>query len=246
MRTGYHTGSRVGNAALDITRRGVLHLSRPGSQKGALSRPERTLQNYTLWALRARAPRERHPHHQPQPGPHRACPCWTRLQLPPCLADGYTMAEQDGSAGARKGLARAQWQMRCRLHDIERLTASLEQAFYRLGQLEDEERRCLAELEACVDDPATLQRIGEWADVSGRGRPPPAWWPRFDGWRFVIAKKPTLEHRDGRQRVFESADELVAFVRELSAPNLPAAPMQRVRPQAVRRRRAAGNGGDDV
>lgn len=152
------------------------------------------------------------------------------------------MAEQD----ARKGLTRVQWAMRCRLHDIERLTALLEHAFYHFGQLEAEERRLLAELEARVDDPAVLQHIGEWSDTSGRGRPAPSWWPDFDGWHFIAAKKPTLEHRDGRLRAFESADELVAFVRELKPSELPAAPMQRVHSRARARRRAVGNGGRDA
>lgn len=239
MRTEYHNGPRGGNGALDITRRGVLQIGRGRPETGAL-RPNRTVQNYTLWALRGLPSRGFHHHPNPyQAGPHRDSRRGTRRRCEPCSATG--VPERDASAAsAWRSLVRVRWSMRCRLHRIDELTALLGSNFRALSKLEDEERCLLALLEAAT--PAELLRCGPWSDASGRATAPPSWWPTLpDGWRLTAEGE--LEDPRGRRRLFASDDELVAFVRDLKAPKLPAPKLQRVRPRARSRQRSAGNGG---
>lgn len=165
--------------------------------------------------------------------------------------------EQDSSGRGRTrrvldALGHAQWTIRCTSHRIDELTALLGAMFRIVSKAEAAELAAFAELEAIAatsEGFVEILRWGPWSDVSRRRAAPP-WWPALpDGWRMVVVRRrgrrDALEHRDGRLLVFESDDELVAFVRKLSTYELPPAPMLRVKslPRA-RRRRAGGGGGD--
>lgn len=258
MRTGYHTGSRGGNDALDITRRAVLQIGRGWPRTGAL-RSNRTVQNYTLWALRSPAPRGLSQNFNPQPGPHRDLPRGTRPLRRSCL-DRCRMPEQEGSTRrALRALGQAQWTIRVALHRVDELSALLSANFRAVSKAEARERAALAELEAAAATPEGFVEIlgHPWHDTSRRctAPPAPAWWPTLpNGWRLVASRRrknptPRLEHtRSGELREFASCAELVAFVRRLCEPlKLPSPPFLRVRPDArARRRRAVGNGGRDA